>query len=300
MIKGSLTKYLLLFGLPALFLGCKKEHSQDELSSQEELQIALAAVRGDAQMSFSREEVFDNVLGVNTEFGIGGTGVFGRLQRPDSLACVTVLIQRLGPNAFPARVTLDFGGGCTGRDGRTRSGKIIIDYTARITEPGATATTTFDHYQLDSFAISGTHIVENTTPPGTGPNHNRVFRVTINNGRIDKPSGNYIRANSTRVLTQVEGAATPNFPADDVFLISGESHGTLQTNDLVSNWQSVIETPLRKSFNCRWIRQGTVRTNRGTSPSNPRWVALLDYGQGNCDNVASLTVNNSTYQISLP
>ncbi|RYY61249.1 MAG: hypothetical protein EOO12_14545 [Chitinophagaceae bacterium] len=290
---------MFLLALLGLFLGCKKERSGTDLTEQEELQIALAAVRGDAQASFAREEVFDNVLGVNTDVGIGGTGIFGRRLSPDSLACVTITLQHLGSGAFPLRVTLDFGSGCTARDGRNRSGRIIIEYTGRLTEPGAQATTTFDNYHIDSLAISGTHLLQNVTPPGTGPVSGRRYLITVTDGRIERPNGSYVQWSGQRQIQQTEGFATPH-PSDDVFSVTGAATGTLRTGNLISTWTSRIESPLRKSFDCRWIRQGTVRTHRGLGSGGGRWDGLLDYGGGICDNSATLTLNNSTYQISLP
>ncbi|RYD86148.1 MAG: hypothetical protein EOP50_22920 [Sphingobacteriales bacterium] len=187
----------ILFLVPAFFalaLGCKKERSQAELSQQEELQIALAAVRGDAQVSFVREDVFDNVVGVNNEVGIGGTGIFGRRQ-PDSLSCVTILIEHPAGTAFPARVTIDFGPGCPARDGRVRSGRIVSTYSARIMEPGAVATTVFENYKVDSLSISGSQEIRNTTVPGPAPGQNRQFTIRVTDGRILKPSGNYVQWN---------------------------------------------------------------------------------------------------------
>ncbi|RYY83439.1 MAG: hypothetical protein EOO15_21425 [Chitinophagaceae bacterium] len=299
-MKHSYFKYLLSALLLATFLGCKKEKSQDELSPQEEMQIALAAVRGDAQIDFTREEVFDNVMGVNNEVGMGGTGVFGRQQQPDSLNCVSITLERLSPAPFPIRVTIDFGSGCVGRDGRSRSGQIITEYSGRLTEPGAEAKTTFAQYQIDSLAISGTQLVRNTSIPAPGPVLNRQFTITVTDGRIVRPSGNYVQWNGTRVLTQVEGGATPLHPVDDVFNITGGASGTLKTGNLISTWSSAITAPLRKSFNCHWIRKGIVETHRGTGSASAQWTGRLDYGAGNCDNSATLTLNNSTYQISLP
>ncbi|RYY38451.1 MAG: hypothetical protein EOO08_14405 [Chitinophagaceae bacterium] len=295
--------YALFLFIPAFLAlaGCKKGGSVTELTTQEEMQIALAAVRGDAQIDFTREEVFDNVMGVNNEVGMGGTGIFGRMQQPDSFSCVSITLERLGPAPFPVRVTLDFGnGGCTGRDGRTRSGRIITEYSARLTEPGSRSSSVFDHYQIDSLSISGSLVVQNTTPVPGGPVVNRQFTITVTNGRITRPSGNYVQWNGARTLTQIEGGATPQHPIDDVFHVMGSASGTLKSGNLVSAWSSAITAPLRKSFNCRWIRQGIVQTHRGTGSASAQWTGALDYGGGTCDNMASLTLNGSTYQISLP
>jgi hypothetical protein len=121
----------------------------------------------------------------------------------------------------------------------------------------------------------------------------------MTDARIDKPNGNYVRWNGTRTISQVEGAGTLT-ALDDAFNITGNSSGTVRTGDLVSTWSSAIEHPLRKRFTCRWFTQGTIRTFRGTLNATSPYAGLLDYGQGGCDNVATLSLNNSTYQITLP
>jgi hypothetical protein len=295
--KNILTPCLLAALLGAALWGCKKEKSASKLSVQEEVQIALAAVRGDAQAGFHSDDAFDNAMGVSPEVGLGGTGIFGRFLQIDSAPpCLHVSVERLTPGqAFPARFTLDFGTACTGRDGRTRSGKVIIEYSSRLTEPGARAVTTFDNYRVDSFSIQGSQEIRNIAAPGSP----RAWTITVSNARIDKPNSNYIQWSGTRTITQVEGIFTST-ALDDAFNVTGGASGTLRSGTLVSTWSSTIELPLRKRFTCRWFTQGTIRTLRGTLPANSPYAGILDYGQGNCDNVATLTLNNSTYQISLP
>ena len=58
--------------------------------------------------------------------------------------------------------------------------------------------------------------------------------------------------------------------------------------------------PLFKRFNCRWIVKGRVRTIRANTNTNSPWVAVLDFGAGNCDNQAVITINGVSHQITLP
>ncbi|RYZ23075.1 MAG: hypothetical protein EOO16_06375 [Chitinophagaceae bacterium] len=287
---------LILFSI-LLFAGCKKERSAASLSPQEELQIALAAVRGEAQTSFHLDDAFDNAMGVSTEVGLGGTGLFGRFNQGDTVPpCLQVRVDRLVPNQqFPVRVTLDFGNACAGRDGRTRSGKVVFEYSARLTDSTAHTLITFDNYKVDSFSISGRHEIRNVSVNSA----QRAWTITATDARIERPNGNYISWNGARTLTQVEGRFTQPV-IDDVFEVTGGARGTVRTGNLVSTWSSEIELPLRKRFICPWFGQGTIRTMRGTLTANSAYAGLLDYGQGNCDRLASLTLNGSTYQISLP
>src|ERR1700751_4515721 len=60
-----------------LIFSCKKELSQT-LSSQDEQQANLAATESDAEAEAVFNGIFDDVMGVNTQVGLGGTGLFMR------------------------------------------------------------------------------------------------------------------------------------------------------------------------------------------------------------------------------
>jgi len=285
-------------------VACKKEQSAT-LSPAEEEQIANYSAQSETEDEVAFNDVFDNVMGVNTEVGIGGTGIFGRVGATgremgiDSLpACTVVTISQLNaPSRFPMKIVIDFGTGCVGRDGHKRSGKIITEYSGRLTEPGSSATTRFENYSFDSIGVQGTHRITNTTATDS---NQRQFTIDITDGKLTKPNGDYSIWSSQRVITQVEGNATPQLPQDDIFKITGTEHGKIKHGDLLYTWQSEIIEPLIKKFTCHWISQGAVRIKRETLPDNSQWVATLNYGQGTCDFLASLTVNGQSRDIQLP
>jgi hypothetical protein len=287
-----------------VLIACKKENS-GSLSPAEEEQVANYSTQSEAENEVVFNDVFDNVMGVNTEVGIGGTGVFGRVSAsgremsPDSLpSCTTVSITLLNaPARFPMKIVIDFGSGCTGRDGHIRSGKIITEYKGRLTEPGSSATTRFDGFKFDSISVQGTYKITNTTAPGS---NQRQFTIDITDGKLTKPSGNYSLWTSQRVITQIEGNGTPFFPLDDIFKVTGSSHGQVKYGDLVCAWHSEITEPLIKKFTCHWISKGVIKVRRETLPDNSQWVATLDYGTGDCDFYATLTINGVSHQIQLP
>ena len=113
-------------------------------------------------------------------------------------------------------------------------------------------------------------------------------------------NGNYSLWSSHRVITQVEGNGTPQIPVDDIFRITGGGHGKVKHGNLIYAWQSEIVEPLVKKFSCRWISKGTIRVKRETLPDNSQWVGTLNYGQGDCDFLATLTINGEVHQIQLP
>ena len=291
---------LLVFG------SCKKEFSQD--TAQEEF-ASQASSEAEAESDDIFNEVFDNVMGVNVDVAFGGTGVFGRMNPGTSgtgetvrvNACPDVTITLLNaPDLFPKKIVMDFGTGCVGRDGRTRSGKIIVVYTNRLTHPGAKATTIFDNYTVDSIKIQGTHIITNLSEPFTTNCGTHKWKVVVERAKLTKPNGNYVEWNSTRTIAQDTGMCTIFNPLDDIYKIEGSANGKVKRGDLLIAWNSEITTPLVKRFDCRWIVKGVIRNMRLNLTTNSPWVATINYGPGTCDNKAEVTINGVSHNITLP
>jgi hypothetical protein len=277
--------------------GCKKDNQSTPEDKQE---FAAASSQADAEAELVFDDVFNNVMGVNNEVAIGGTGIFGKSVMPessgskisggDSTTCFMVsYIQLNGSNRFPLQVVIDFGAGCTGKDGRTRRGKIILEYSGRLILAGNSATTTFEGYYLDSIKVQGTHKITNTSTLDK-----RSFTITISGAVLSKLNSNFTTWNSEKIISQVEGLATPVILTDDVFTLSGQANGSVKKGNKFFQWNTVITQPLVKRFTCRWIGKGTVAIQKNDAP-----VAILDYGTGQCDRKATLTTDGVTLEISL-
>lgn len=279
------------------FTGCKKEASvtaTDEIP-QEEIAATVATADDDAQAEQQFDDVFNITASVSAqdageELGMGtnvsGLADMGTPLSPSTQRCFTVTVVPNIPGVFPKTVTIDFGNGCTGRDGKVRKGKIVSIFTNRMLVPGAKVSTTFVGYHVDSFHIEGTHITENTSTSNM-----QGLKLKVIEGKISNTnSGKWRKWNSTKDILQVEGNGTTNFPLDDVYKITGNASGG---NSLGHTWSSLIVDPLIKKFTCRWIVKGTVRLTR-----NNRQV-VLDYGNGHCDNLAILYINGVGHVITL-
>ena len=295
----------LTFFTSIIIIGCKKEKS-DTLTAAQEEEAATFATESETESEFVFNNVFDDVVGVDANIGFGGTGVFGRGVSgenggrelgTDSVTCFTVTKTFLNaPSLFPVKIVIDFGAGCTDNNGHTRYGKLITVYTGKLINAGSVATTTFENFKIDSLAITGTHKITNSTASGS---NQRQFTIDVIEGKVTRPNGNYFKWNSHRVITQVEGNATPA-PIDDVFTITGSAHGRVLRGNLLYAWNSEIIEALRKRFNCPWISKGVIKVRRETLPVTSPWVAVLNYGNGSCDFLATLTINGITNNIQLP
>jgi hypothetical protein len=285
---------------------CKKNET---ITDPQEVENTLIAAEDDAVSEAVYNTVFDDVMGADDEVGLAGTGFMGartapggnsEVQRPDQAdsaggyPCLNITRERLNPPAlFPVKITYDFGAGCTGRDGHFRKGKIVSIYTGRLIVPGSIATTTFVGYQVDSFAIGGTHSIRNLSTP-----NEFKYEVAVNNGVVTNVNtGKYRKREALHIIKQIEGLGTPFFPRDDIFQITGGARGETNRPGYVVNWGRTIlaAEPVIKRFTCHWAVKGKVKIERSNAPT-----AILDYGNGDCDNRATITVNGTTRTILLP
>lgn len=289
-LSTKLVAITLFFSL-LLVVSCQKETSNGT-EEQQQIEASQVSSESDAEAEITFNDVFDDAMGANDEVGVEGVpGTMNRLN-----PCYTVTITRLNPpDLFPVKIVVDYGTtGCVGIDGHIRRGKVITEYTKRLLVPGAVATTRFDGFYVDSIKVEGVHKITNTSTSTA----TRQFTVDVIEARLTRPSGNYVEWSGHKVITQIEGLATA-IPLDDIFRIEGSSHGKVKRGALLVSWESNIIEPLIKKFSCRWIVKGRVRTVRTNTATTDRWVAVLDFGTGDCDNKAVITINGVSRQITL-
>lgn len=294
------TKWLLAFSLigAITFSSCKKEESLTPIAATETDPVELAATQEATTEEAATEAQYDDVFNITASMNKNEVGEdLGVSANVSGLAelgstntnparCFTITVVPNIPNVFPKTVTIDFGTGCLGRDGKYRKGKIVSIYTNRMFVPGAKVSTSFVDYYVDSFKVEGTHITENTSTSNM-----QGWKVKVIDGKITNTNTNRWRKwNSVKDVLQVAGNGTPNFPLDDIYKIDGAATGS---NSGGHTWSSLITEPLIKKFACPWIVQGKVRLNRDGR------TALLDYGNGNCDNQAIIYINGVPHIITL-
>lgn len=295
----NLTRLLLVFGLTGglMLAGCKKDDSITSATTEtpEEISATQQASADEALSEEQFDDVFNITASMNSglageDLGVGanvsGLDELGSTTPTNPTRCFTVTVVPNIPGVFPKTVTIDFGNGCVGRDGKTRKGKIVSIYTNRMLIPGAKVSTTFVDYYVDSFKVEGTHITENTSTSNM-----QGWKIQVINGKITNINNSRWREwNSLKNVLQIEGNGSPHFPLDDVYKITGNAQGA---NSGGHTWSSLVVEPLIKKFVCRWIVQGKLRLTRDGRQ------ALLDYGNGTCDNIAIIYINGVPHIITL-
>ena len=273
-----------------VFAACKKETSA--ASSADEKKFAELSSISTIETYAAFDDVFNNVMGVNDEVAFGQTGVFGRIITVDSFVnrCFTVHVTgNISPNIYPVKVVVDFGAGCTGKDGIIRKGKVSTVYSGPLTVAGKVAETSFENFYINDTQVEGTHRIENT-----GTSSQLIFTITIKDGKLTKSNGNYSQVNSINTIKQTEGSATPKWAMDDVMSITGESNGSIKNDSAFLKWNSKIEEPLIKKFTCPWYVKGKIGVLKANTDA-----AIIDFGNGECNNKAFLIINGLSTEITL-
>ena len=78
-----------------------------------------------------------------------------------------------------------------------------------------------------------------------------------------------------------------------MYSIRGEASGTVKYSDKILQWSSAIIESIIRKFTCRWAVKGQIKITRNTNTS------LFDYGNGSCDDQATLTINGQVHNITL-
>jgi len=254
-----------------LTTSCEKEKTSqisDEL---------LASAEDELMASSMEADIFEQVDGALTgEFD-------GKKSELDDV-CYVKTVEFF--NDGSRRITLDFGDGCEGTNGNVRSGKIIINVSGTWREANFVRVITFDNYFINDHQIEGTKTVRTQARNGAG---NLSFTVVVDGFKITAPDGIVIERNSTRTREWIEGEGSGT-RLDNVFEITGSASG-VRANGIVYSMN--ITTALNVAVACPWTRSGVKEFIVDGN------TATIDYGTGDCDNTATLTVNGESREITI-
>ncbi len=267
---------LALAVLTFAFTSCKKNTAEaiDEIETTFELSSSQAV---SDNLTQDDNDVLEEAAASSD---LSGSYTFGPIITGNILGnCATVTVT----GNFPAKnIKIDFGTGCTSPAGVTRKGIINIVLTDSLRKKGSTSTATFDNYYVNGFKKEGTVIWTNTTVAGSGT---PSWRRQVQNGKITAPTGDFWLHTADITITQTAGAATPNNLTDDIFSINGTRTAT---NPAGKTRTSTTLTPLQKKTNCSNIDKGTLQVQ------GPSHVAVIDFGDGTCNNTATISIDGRT------
>ena len=183
--------------------------------------------------------------------------------------------------------------------GVTRSGKVIITYYDAAEEAAGKYTfTEYENYYVDNIHIEGT-IQINKIKNGTGQD---VY-LTTSHKTISDANGNikdYSANAKWTVISWQDGT-------DNAYEITGHTIGNETYNGIeANNFKTDIDenNPVIKPFTCKRVQGGVIaEINLGkVAKDQPNKLEeYLDYGTGDCDDIATLSVNGGeSVVVTLP
>ena len=283
-----LAMVLFIFG----FLSCDKMNNlnnTDSATLNSNLKAAVTEVLSTKVDQISTQDVQSISIENYNGFGdairynpVKSGGDMMHFRIPHLSPCATVTVS---DSVFPKEIVIDYGTSCADRHNHNISGKIIIDISDSLNKPGAVKSVQFQNFTMDSVKVEYTATIKNL---GLNTDGNMVMQsnstqvMTLANGTV-------LNEKNDETITWISGFATPA-KEDDKFYKSGS--GSLSINDTLKYSRS-ITAPLLYDRSCEFIVRGTVDLYKNGSN------VVIDYGNGNCDNIATVTTNGTTEQINL-
>ena len=273
----------LAIGAITIFFACKKD---DKTGADEKRDTqTMAAAQKETEINAVYEDAFGVALDANSyEKGLNGEA----RQAPGGSSTArcrgTIEFSPVDHVTFPKTVIIDFGTGCSEPNGPTRKGVIKIEVSKLFFNTGATAKITFQNYSVNDIKVEGTQTITNLSGT-TG----RAYSYTVVGGKLTYPGGAVFQYDGTRTLTQTEGAGTIFDIADDTYELTGNA--TLKDSAVTASVK--IDNPLVRKISCPYISKGILSVTVNGQ------AAKVDYGNGDCDNKAVLTVGDKTKEITL-
>lgn len=277
---------VLLMAASLTLTSCRKDNDKDNDTSGAE-DNALA------------DKSFEDMGQMSNEAANGSVGTF-KMGGSDGImsTCATVT-----HDTALNTILIDFGPtNCLCNDGRYRRGKVYVSYdnTAK-PEPFSywdslttiTITTSpTDDYFVNDHQVKGTKTVTNNGHNAAG----HMNWSTNVNGQVVKPNGQgTISWTSTRNLEWLAGENTPFIWLDDEYGVTGSCSGT-SAKGIAFN-VTITQQLVRKISCPKHFVTGTFDFTPGTKPV--RHVDFSPPNNGDCDNIATVTINNKTFTVTL-
>jgi hypothetical protein len=240
-----------------------------------------------AQLDFAKQVLQANnaLVGSSVQMGQGSEEhASGGLKGEVDERCGSVLATPADPLAFPKTLAFDYGTGCTDWAGVTRSGAFTLQLD-KLWEPGTTTSVTYTEFTENGVKMNGALSFSNTSS-NTGFGFNFKASALTRTETTGEQSSVAADLN----FNQSAGQITFWNWQDDVYQITGTSAYTLANGETGS---LSISEALVKANNCQWVSKGK---------GNITWNGVtfdIDYGDGTCDNKATVTINGVSYEITL-
>lgn len=189
--------------------------------------------------------------------------------------------------------TIDFGvEGCTLENGNTVKGKMVISFSNDFSASTQTISYTFNGFYHNGKMLQGsksiirtvkaTDLLATAHPVSTAAID---LTITFDDGKIYTRKGSLIKE-------MIAGYDTWFNWEDNIFIVTGSGSTSFPNGDTFS---AEITTPLEFKASCKksFALKGIVSVTKNEA------VAVINYGNGDCDTLATITKDGATEEIDL-
>lgn len=256
--------------------------SKDSAVSDENTALTSNDVAVNAKIDATINDIADVV---EDQFSMQNLGGRTTATPPASIlpACAVVTVSM---TATSWTRTIDFGTvGCAMPNGSILKGKIIVSGSLVMTSPQFVLSYTFENFYHNNVLVQGSKTVTRTFQSTVYHTPFHPVNVMAINMTITFPDGAVYTRVGNRTRECIEGYDTPQAWNDNVYVVTGNWTTTFPNASVHSNAISATN-PIRIRMNCMYgIVRGTVTITK------PNHTAVLDYGEGTCDNIATLSID---------
>lgn len=269
-INLNLRLLMTLLTVSLFIVSCSKD---EPVNNDEPQQQDTSEVRSSAEIDHASDAMDDISLDV---YEIQEDSEINRapanFNLPDCVTITVVIEQNY------REITIDFGTeGCLVH-GNLLKGKIILSYTRDPEAQEVLITKTLEDFYFNALSLEGSKsILKQLSNENGNPQFTKTVSLTVT-----WPNGAQATREGLKIREWIEGFGSGVW-SDNVFEITG-NWSTTFVNGNTHTYEVII--PLRREVVCYFFVSGSLdvqRTNFG---------GVMDWGDGNCDNMATFTFNN--------
>ncbi|MBT8256954.1 MAG: hypothetical protein KJO05_12650 [Bacteroidia bacterium] len=261
-----------VFALSLLIVGCSDNEAveNDEPVVQEYTEVSRSAEIDKASESI--DDISIEVYEIQEE-SENNRSEANYNMLPDCVTVTVVMQQNY------REITIDFGSeGCL-IHGNLLKGQIVLTYTRNPEAQEVFITKSLvDFYFNNKNLVGGKTFLKELSNENGNPQFTKTAELTI-----IWPNGLQASRNGTKVREWIEGFDTPGLFSDNVFEITG-NWSTTFINGNTHNYEVIL--PLRREVICFYFVSGSIDVER------TNFSGVFDYGEGDCDNMATFTFAN--------
>lgn len=193
-------------------------------------------------------------------------------------------------NSEVQAITVDYGTGSTCEDGKLRKGK--ISFTIGSTKESLFSIgVQFIGYESEGKKLSGTYTIGINIEDSDDENSMKyVYSYVFKDATLTFADGTKVSWNSNYLLTI--GFIMTDTSLTYTYAMTGGVSGIGRQNNAFS---AEITSPLVADFSCRYgLTKGMYLIKTAKHPD-----ATYDFGNGTCDDIATLTINGKSHEIKI-